>query len=69
MQAYKKVNNYLAARENYRAGYIEETGRFTGWQTGFDEYWESGNKTAVSSGVGSASDDSDDSFDLDLSNL
>ena len=69
MQAYKKINNYLAARENFRARHIEETGRFTGWQTGFDEYWESGNKTAVSSGVGSGSSSDDSDVDLDLTDL
>ena len=71
MQAYRKVNKYLSDRESYRAGYIEETGRQTGWETGFNEQWESGGATSSSSSGSSTTttsgDDSD--VDLDLSNL
>ena len=39
LQAYRKITNYVAARDKHRGEYIEGTGRQTGWESSFkDQY-------------------------------
>ena len=40
LQAYRKVTNYVASRDKYRANYIERTGRQTGWEAAFRDSYE-----------------------------